>query len=81
MVARVSASYSPFNEDGICSQTFGEISGLPEPEVGLYYIVSALVLAAAKNAGRYDVVAPATGHPLCVRDEKGLIQSVPGFVF
>ena len=52
---------------------------LPEPEEGTIYIVSALVLAAAKNKGRTDVVAPATGHPDCVR-ENGFIVSVPGFV-
>lgn len=50
-----------------------------EPEEGTIYIVSALVLAAAKEKGRTDVVAPATGHPDCVR-ENGFIVSVPGFV-
>lgn len=40
---------------------------------------SAMVLAAAKNKGRTDVVAPATGHPDCKR-ENGFIVSVPGFV-
>jgi hypothetical protein len=40
--------------------------------------VSAVVLAAVGQS-RPDVVAPATGHPQCVR-ENGLIQSVPGFV-
>jgi len=41
--------------------------------------VSALVLSAAKAAGRTDCVAPATGHPACVRKD-GFIVSVPGFV-
>ncbi len=40
------------------------------------YIVSGMVAAAAK---RSDVVAPATGHPACVR-ENGQVVSVPGFV-
>jgi hypothetical protein len=53
---------------------------LPEPADNTLYIVSALVLTAAKAQGRTDVVAPATGHPECVRDEKGFIKSVPGFV-
>jgi hypothetical protein len=44
------------------------------------YIVSALVLTAAKAAVRTDCVAPATGHPDCVRNDKGFIVSVPGFV-
>ncbi len=42
------------------------------------FIVSALVLAAAKAAGRTDCVAPASGHPDTVRNEKGHIVSVPG---
>lgn len=54
---------------------YGEIENLPEPEEGTIYIVS----AAAKEKGRTDVVAPATGHPDCKR-ENGFIVSVPGFV-
>lgn len=79
-VARVAASFTEFEND-VCEQTFGEITGLPEPVEGVKYIVSALVLSAAKAAGRTDVVAPATGHPACVRNEKGFIVSVPGFVY
>jgi hypothetical protein len=77
-VARVAASFSEFSDD-VCSQEFGEIQGLPEPQVGTLYIVSALVLAAGKEAGRTDLVAPATGHPETVRKD-GFIVSVPGFV-
>lgn len=44
------------------------------------FIVSAIVLKAAKAAGREDCIAPATGHPDVVRNEKGQIVSVPGFV-
>ena len=29
---------------------------------------------------RTDLVAPATGHKDCVRDDKGFIVSVPGFI-
>ena len=54
-----------------------EVQGLPAPEEGVYLIVSALVAQAAKRA---DVVSPATGHPDVVRDQKGQIASVPGFV-
>ena len=75
-LARVSATFSSFDENGVCSQ----VTGLPEPADNTLYIVSALVLTAAKAQGRTDVVAPATGHPECVRDEKGFIKSVPGFV-
>lgn len=50
-----------------------------KPKEGTIYIVSAMVLAAAKEKGRTDVVAPATGHPDCIRKD-GFIVSVPGFV-
>ena len=79
-LARVSATFSSFDENGVCSQEFGEVTGLPEPAANTLYIVSALVLTAAKAAGRTDVVAPATGHPDCQRNDKGFIISVPGFV-
>ena len=79
-VARVSQSISEFDEDGIATQSFGEVTGLPEPKEGTVYIVSALVLGRAQAEGRRDIVAPATGHKDCIRDEKGFILSVPGFI-
>ena len=79
-LARVQASFSSFDENGVCTQVFGEVTGLPAPEEGVLLIVSAMVLAAAQSRGRVDVVAPATGHPECVRNEQGHIVSVPGFV-
>lgn len=79
-LARVSATFSAFNENGVCEQQFGEVTGLPKPADGVLYIVSALVLTAAKAQGRTDCVAPATGHPDCKRNDKGFIVSVPGFV-
>lgn len=79
-LARVSATFSDFDADDVCEQQFGEVTGLPEPADGVLYIVSALVLTAAKAQGRTDCVAPATGHPDCKRNDKGFIVSVPGFV-
>lgn len=80
-LARVKATFTSFDENGVCEQEFGEVTGLPpEPADGVLYIVSALVLTAAKAQGRTDCVAPATGHPDCVRNDKGFIVSVPGFV-
>ena len=73
------ARVARFNAYGICRVKHGEIKDLPEPEANTTFIVSAMVLAAAKEKGREDVVAPATGHPLCKR-ENGFIISVPGFV-
>lgn len=78
-VARVAASFTTPDKDGVCSQTFGEVTDLPKEEKDTLYIVSALVLTAAKAAGRTDCVAPATGHPQCVRKD-GFIISVPCFV-
>jgi len=77
-VARVSSSFTEFDGNGICRQVFGDVQGLPDPKDDTTFVVSALVLSAVKD--RDDVVAPATGHPACVRDEKGFIKSVPGFV-
>ena len=74
--ARVENTFSNFC-CGISKVFYGE------PEDGVYYIVSAMVLAANNDKPRYrrrgDLVAPATGHPDCVR-ENGFIVSVPGFV-
>lgn len=78
-VARVGNTFSDFDTSGVCSVAYVDIEGLPAPQEDTLYIVSALVLSAAKAAGRTDCVAPATGHPACIRD-KGFIVSVPGFV-
>jgi len=75
-VARVSASFGEF-DDSVCSQNFGDVEGLPDPVASTSLIVSAMVLGASE---REDLVAPATGHPDTVRNEKGHIVSVPGFV-
>lgn len=80
-VARVSVQQI---DDGVIGgvpvkkQTFGEIVDLPDPADDTIYIVSALVLSAAKAAGRTDCVAPDTAN--AVRDDNGRIVSVPGFV-
>lgn len=80
-VARVSVQQLDAGTiDGIPvkTQTFGDIVDLPDPTDDTIYIVSAIVLSAAKAAGRTDVIAPNTAQ--AVRDEKGNIVSVPGFV-
>lgn len=76
-VARVSNAFSDFDKDGVCRVEYGEVDGLPDPSDDTLIIVSAMVLAASD---RKDLVSPATGHPRCVRDERGFIVSVPGFV-
>jgi hypothetical protein len=77
-VARVQANFSAIVDD-VCEQVFGEIQGLPEPAEDVRYIVSGLILSALSGK-RDDVVAPATGHSLCQRNDKGHIVSVPCFV-
>lgn len=82
LIARVSAGYSDFDDDLICRQSYGDITGIPEQQDNVLFIVSALVLSAVKinYPNRDDFVAPATGHPDCKRNEAGQIVSVPGFV-
>lgn len=71
IVARVKSSTVKVGEHGkapIYKSTFGEVEGLPEPEDGIMYIVSALTLNAIND--RVDVVAPGNlqrdqdGNPL-----------------
>ena len=78
-VARVSAQWKRISSI-IYTVEYGEIEGLPEPEEGKLYIVSAMVLEAGKRIGRNDLMAPASGHPETIRNEQGQIVSVPGFV-
>lgn len=65
----------------LVSADYGEVVGLPDPEPGVYYIVSALVLSALRESGstRRDVIAPDTG-PTAVRDEKGNVIGVTRFI-
>lgn len=73
-VARVAATFSEVDANGFCKQSYGEVVNLPNPVKDTYFLVSALVFNATD---REDVVAPATGHPLCKRNDKGQIISVP----
>ena len=54
-------------EVSIVTTTYGDVSGLPEPEEGTYYIVSLLVAQAVK--GRNDLLSPG----LTIRDEAGQV--------
>lgn len=76
-IARVSQNISEFDSDNIADCSFGEITGIPEPELDVVYVTSAIV---AQAAHRRDVVSPATNHPLTKRDTQGHIISVPGFI-
>lgn len=75
-VARVSSSFEA-NVKGFFKVAYGEVTGLPEAKAGTLYIVSAMV---ANATNRRDVIVPATGHPDTIRNDKGQIVSVPGFI-
>lgn len=76
---RVSATFTDFDENKLTSQVFGQVENLPDPKDGTFFIVSQLVQTALKGT-RSDVVAPATGHREAIRNEQGLVVSVPGFI-
>lgn len=54
--------------------SYGAVEGLPEPEAGVIYIVSALVRAAVP--GRLDVASPGE----LVRDAAGVVVGCKGLV-
>lgn len=60
----------------VTRQSAGDIEGLPEPQEGVIYLVSGMVLAATNRA---DVYAPDTGAD-AIRNEKGHIVAVRGLV-
>lgn len=76
-VGQVTHEMPEVGEFRVRTNQSGQISGLPEPQDGVIYLVSGFVLAAAQ--GREDVLAPDTG-PDCVRDENGHIKAVRGFL-
>lgn len=70
------------NLDGIevVAQEYGEIQGLPEPQDGVYYLVSLVVRQAAVEQGRSDCLSPDTSPAGAIRNEKGMIVAVRRFV-
>lgn len=75
--ATVRQEVAPVGGFRLVSQCMGQVTGVPAPEAGTTYIVSALVLGALAGS-RDDVVAPDTG-PDAIR-ESGQIVAVRGFV-
>lgn len=80
-VARVSASPGALEDvPGIPvpvarPDAFGSVEGLPEPEEGVFFIVSAMVGAHVHN--RPDVLTPGTGpRDGAIRNDKGHIVAV-----
>ena len=76
IIPRVSVVFTTFVGD-VCKSTYGDVTGLPSQVDGTVLIVSAMVLTASD---RTDLVAPATGHDDTIRNDRGHIVSVPGFV-
>jgi len=60
----------------VVKRAFGAVEGLPGPEPGVLYVVSALVAEAAWKAGRSDVVGLAD----FVRDEQGRVVGARALV-
>ncbi|NNV07148.1 hypothetical protein ETC03_12230 [Geobacillus sp. MMMUD3] len=60
---------------------FGDVVGLPDPQDGVVYVVSTLVLQALSASGvdRSDVVAPDTSPASVVRDDTGHVVGVKRF--
>ena len=75
----MSPEYGPFGVELRRAPQWGAIEGLPEPQEGVIYIVSALV--AQQAIGRADVFGLGTG-PLdgAIRDEKGHVVAVTSLV-
>ena len=62
----------------VSSTQFGEVSGLPVQQDGIFYIVSGLVLSALKGT-RTDCIAPKTDMT-AIRNDAGHIVAVTGWV-
>jgi hypothetical protein len=62
----------------VVHNTYGEVEGLPDPEPGVVYLVSALVLSALEAQGIYrdDVFAPDTSPQGAIRGPDGQIKGV-----
>lgn len=60
----------------IIQRTPDKVEGIPSPQPHVFYLVSSIVMEAAK---RLDVLAPDTG-PTAIRDENGRIVAVTRLV-
>ena len=78
-VATTAREVGTVNGIPVVETTYGDIEGLPAPEDGTVYIVSSLVLAAARASGRADVLAPDTSPESAIRDDAGRIVAVRRF--
>lgn len=78
VVARVSAEYKTLNTNPLCFEVaYARVTGLPDSQDGVGYIVSGKVAEACPE--RHDLLVPATGHHEAIRVD-GQVYSVPGFI-
>lgn len=59
----------------VMKTTYGRVIGLPEPQEGVWYIVSTIVKDHAKE--RTDLIVPDSGNAI---RKDGQIVGVPGFI-
>lgn len=59
----------------IIEKVFGDLEGLPEPQDGVVYYVSAIAAQAAKTLGRKDILLGGDS----VRNDKGQIIGITSF--
>jgi len=83
-VARVSVKSEVVGEVNgvpIRKTVYGDIVGLPEPRENTFYVVSTLVLIAAREKGicRRDLIAPDTNPDSVIRDHQGRVVGVKYF--
>lgn len=82
-VARVSSTPGSLTEvPGVpvpvaSATVFGAVTDLPDPQDGVFFLVSGMVGAALVGRGRTDVLMPGTGpNDAAVRNDKGHIIAV-----
>ena len=72
-LATSTVSVNPINGFGVVATAFADVTGLPDPVSGTYYVVSRLVFSACP--GRLDVLCPGE----LIRDIDGNVVGCKGF--
>ena len=72
-LATSTVSVNPINGFGVVATAFADVTGLPDPVSGTYYVVSRLVFSPCP--GRLDVLCPGE----LIRDSAGNVVGCKGF--
>ena len=72
-IATSTVSVNPINGFGVVETTFADVTGLPDPQDGVYYVLSRLVFSACP--GRLDILCPGE----LIRDVDGNVIGCKGF--